>query len=538
MSTSGGLGVVGVGVDLIAVDRDRALAIGARQEAAQRRVGGDPRPALRIGQRRGPHARGIGPHQRALAAGAEDPGRRRRDVERDRLARGARELDEQRAVRRARRPAQHGAAILGELGRAVGAGQIDQRVGRVVERHPRPRAGQIGEQDAAIGVAAQRAHHGAGGEPGELGLAAPGRVDPVQRRAAREDRAAGRLVVGVRRAAAAGDREHRARGELGRPRGPHHRTSRAARSALSSEVTNRPLPVISISVTGPNRGEVDLERAHAIDRGRGLLELGLGQRLAVDETPRRGTRAARSSRRHRAGSGRAARRSGCPSAGRPGPSRACPARRRRVRGSNRSAGNTSTTLPSSSWPRAVAPWAPAWARPWARRPWRHPRRSPTVAGFDRVGRSVVLGCAGAPGIIEKPIDRAELGLHDQRLALVPRAVGLEHVDDHQVAAALERGARQPGEDLRLVELLEPLLVGHDLGLELLLRQRGLPALAVDIDLRVERPRQEADRAKISHVAGDQHGVAPSCRARTAGPAGAAAPRRSRSAPPWRAADRS
>jgi hypothetical protein len=62
--------------------------------------------------------------------------------------------------------------------------------------------------------------------------------------------------------------------------------------------------------------------------------------------------------------------------------------------------------------------------------------------------------------------------------------------------------------LGLVELVEPLLVGADLGLELLLRQPAGAALAVDVDLRIEHPRQERDGAQVEAVAGHQHRVAP------------------------------
>jgi hypothetical protein len=99
-------------------------------------------------------------------------------------------------------------------------------------------------------------------------------------------------------------------------------------------------------------------------------------------------------------------------------------------------------------------------------------------------------------------------LHRHRPALVPRAVGLEHVDDHEVAAPLERHARQVGQELLVVELLEPLLVREDLGLELLLRQRRLAPLAVEVDLRIERPRQEADGAQVARRARHEHRVAP------------------------------
>jgi hypothetical protein len=106
------------------------------------------------------------------------------------------------------------------------------------------------------------------------------------------------------------------------------------------------------------------------------------------------------------------------------------------------------------------------------------------------------------------IHRRELLLHQHRLALIPRTVGLEHVDDDHVAAPLERHAGEPREDLLIVELLEALLECHQLGLELLLRERRLTALAVDVDLRVERVRQQANPAQVAHRARDDHRIAP------------------------------
>jgi hypothetical protein len=99
-------------------------------------------------------------------------------------------------------------------------------------------------------------------------------------------------------------------------------------------------------------------------------------------------------------------------------------------------------------------------------------------------------------------------LHHHRLALIPRAVGLEHIDDDDIAAAFERDAGHARDDLLIVELFEALLVRHQLRFEFLLRQRRLAALAVDVDLRIERVWQQADAAQVTHAARDDHGVAP------------------------------
>ncbi|HRC57190.1 MAG TPA: N-acetylmuramoyl-L-alanine amidase [Kofleriaceae bacterium] len=129
------------------------------------------------------------------------------------------------------------------------------------------------------------------------------------------------------------------------------------------------------------------------------------------------------------------------------------------------------------------------------------------AGGGGGGRLDPLGCRRARQDGEA-LHRRELRLHLQRARGHPGAVRLEHVEDDERTAALDVHALQAGEDLLVVELLEALLVRHQLGLELLLAQLRRALLAVHVGLRIEHPRQERDAAQIARAPRHQHGVAP------------------------------
>ena len=413
-------------------------------------------------------------------------------------------------------------------------GSVRERRRRAVERHPRPRAAEIGEQHLAGGVGAERAHR----RPSSGSVAISVSLLPFGS-TFMSDAPRAKMIVPPAKSSSARAPARRAATTTTARRRRITSPVRSARSALFvSEVTNRPLPgdLEQHDVAEPR--EVDLERrarrrpcapsfsncgfvsglpsTNTSDRNSsGAIQLAPSRWILSRIAPVRLSELRTTWSQSRL------------------PSAAATSR------SKRSAGNTSTTAPSISCaietagPSALLASARA-ARPCAARP----------RGFAAARRAVGFAAPAASGARRRARDHRER-VPPRRAAAPssstcagptcrrPRARRRPRASPRRSNVTPDSRARicwSSSSSRRFSYAISFASNSFcDSGV-----WRRLPSMST---CGSSAHGSRHDPAQVAHAARDEHRVAPACRARTAGRGAPGASGRSRSAPPSRRAGR-